>query len=58
MHDALCDARNTASLYKATRNRDEYLVVLSQIKDETDTAISGICIADMINLDVLKQAIA
>ena len=58
MHDALCDARNTASLYKVTRNRDEYLMVLSQIKDETDTAISGICIADLINLDVLKQAIA
>lgn len=57
-HDALYDARNTANLYMATRDKEEYLQSLSQIRDETEATFSNLCIADMINLDALKQVIA
>ena len=57
-HDALYDARNTANLYKETRDAEGYLQGISQIRDEAETTFSNPCIADMINLDALKQAIA
>jgi len=57
-HDALYDARNTATLYKTTRDAERYLQCLAQIRDETEATFSNPCIADMINLDALKQAIA
>lgn len=57
-HDALYDARNTATLYKETRDKDSYLKAISWIRDEVNAAQGGFSIGDMINLGELKKAIA
>ena len=57
-HDALTDARNTASLYVETRDNDEYLERVRKIQESMQEERRGTCIGDMINLEKLKVAIA
>ncbi len=57
-HDALTDARNTARLYVETRDNDEYLERVRKIQKSMQEDKKGICIGEMINLEVLKEAIA
>ncbi|MBR6771084.1 MAG: exonuclease domain-containing protein [Lachnospiraceae bacterium] len=53
MHDALCDARNTAELFIITRNQDEFFELLSTVKNLTndEEKTSGCTLGDLINFD-------
>ncbi len=59
MHDALWDARNTAQLYKESRDRDAFLkcheAIRSRIKDE-DEGASFYSLGDLFDFSVLNIA--
>lgn len=55
MHDALCDARNTADLFTVTRNQEEFFSMLSVVKNLTnhEEKGSGCTLGDMIDFSTI-----
>ena len=58
MHDALCDARNTADLFTVTRNHDVFFGLLSSVKNliNNEDNASGCSLGDMIDFSSICLA--
>lgn len=60
MHDAVCDARNTAEIYKATRDRELFVKEVSFIKegyDHSDDNSITFSLGDLFNFGAYQFAI-
>ena len=55
MHDALCDAKNTAELFSIIRNEDKYNIVLKTVKEALKPKQVSNTLGDMFDFSALMS---